>query len=160
MVSCKKLRVNAKKLLGLGWRDVTLLLEAWLLLAWVDFVISVLPYRYWSHWLKVATRAGQDFAVSGREKDIAGIIQLSEAAARNHLRSMNCLRRCLAQQRLLRRRQVGSHMHIGVRKTAKGLEAHAWLTSQGRVLNDEPDVGEHYSALQAEQWASINRFLP
>ena len=159
MASCKKLRVNAKKLLGLGLRDITLLLEAWLLLAWVDFVISVLPYRYWSHWLKGATKAGQDFAAKGREKDIAGIIQLSEAAARNHLRPMNCLRRCLAQQRLLRRRQVSSHMHIGVRKTAKGLEAHAWLTSQGQVLNDEPNVGDRYSQLQSEQWQSISHFI-
>lgn len=72
---------------------------------------------------------------------------------------MNCLRRCLAQQLLLRRRQVGSDMHIGVRRTAKGLEVHAWLTSQGRVLNDERDVGERYSQLQSEQWQSISHFI-
>ena len=161
MASYKKLRVNTKKLLGLRGRDVALLAEAWLLLAWVDLVVSLLPYRYWSRWLQKAgpMRVSKSNSESSREQEVARIIQLSEAAARNHLRPMNCLRRCFVQQGLLRRRKVLSRMHIGVRKTSNGLEAHAWLSSQERVLNDTPDVGHRYAELQAEQWASISRFV-
>lgn len=92
------------------------------------------------------------------EQRVAHIIHLSESAARHHLRPMNCLRRSLTQQRLLRRRHLSSNLHIGVRTGESALEAHAWLSWQGKVLNDTPDVGEHYAELQAEQWGSVGRF--
>ncbi|MBL4782722.1 MAG: lasso peptide biosynthesis B2 protein [Porticoccaceae bacterium] len=159
MAFYKNLGLNTKKLFGLGWRDIALLAEAWLLLTWVDLVISLLPYRYWSRWLQGPPQVEQDFRDGRSEQGAARIIRLSEAAARNHPRAMNCLRRCFSQQHLLRRRHMSSQIHIGVRKTVAGLEAHAWLSSQGRVLNDTPDVGHRYAELQAGQWASISRFV-
>jgi hypothetical protein len=71
---------------------------------------------------------------------------------------MNCLRRTLAQQKILRRRGLHSNLHIGVRMSDNNLEAHAWLSWQGGVQNDSADVGERYAELQSEQWGSITRF--
>ena len=161
MAFCKKLGINARKLFALGWRDLVLLVEAWILLAWVDLLISGLPYKYWSYWLQEPVGAVPEPGPVDRhrEQNVSRVIQLSEAAARNHLRPMNCLRRCFVQQRLLKRRDVASDLHIGVRKTAGGLEAHAWLSSQGRVLNDTPDVSQRYAQLQTAQWANISRFV-
>ncbi|MBK9470000.1 MAG: lasso peptide biosynthesis protein [Gammaproteobacteria bacterium] len=39
------------------------------------------------------------------------------------------------------------------------LEAHAWLSWQGRVLNDAADVSKRYAELQTEQWDRISRFI-
>ena len=63
------------------------------------------------------------------------------------------------KQRLLRRRHVTSRIHIGVRKGETAMEAHAWLSWQGRVLNDSADVSKRYAELQNEQWGRINRFI-
>jgi len=145
---------------------MAVLTEAWLTLAWVDLVISFTPYRRWRHWLQLQAPelAQQDAAIESAvnesmQRRVEHIIRLSETAARNHVRTMNCLRRTLAQQRLLRRRHLTSRIHIGVRKGETALEAHAWLSWQGRVLNDAADVSKRYAELQTEQWDGISRFI-
>ncbi len=166
MAWCKRQAARARKLARLEWRDMLLLTEAWLTLAWIDVVISFTPYRRWRHWLQLQAPepAQQDAATASAvnksmQKRVEHIIHLSEAAARIQLRTMNCLRRTLAQRRLMRRRHVRSRIHIGVRKGETALEAHAWLSWQGRVLNDAADVSKRYAELQTEQWDRISRFI-
>ncbi len=123
-------------------------------------MITVVPYRHWRGWLETQQRepAQQTKDNEATLKRLEHIIRLSESAARNHLRPMNCLRRTFTQQKILRRRHLPSTVHIGVRSGESALEAHSWLCWQGRVLNDAPDVSEHYAEMQAEQWASIGGF--
>ena len=166
MAWCKRQAARARKLARLAWRDMLLLTEAWLTLVWVDLVISFTPYRRWRHWLQLQAPelAQRDVANAcavneSMQRRAEHIIRLSEVAARNHLRTMNCLRRTLAQQRLLSRRHVATRVHIGVRKSESTLEAHAWLSAQSSVLNDTADVGNRYAELQADQWGRISRFI-
>ena len=123
------------------------LAEAWLTLAWVDLGIRLLPFRYWRRWL------AQDAAVqpSQDREQTGALITAAERAARHHLLPMNCLRRSLAQQRLLRRRGIPSRLHLGVRKGEEGIEAHAWLSNGHRILNDTPDVTKRYVELTNDQ---------
>lgn len=68
---------------------------------------------------------------------------------------MNCLRRSLAEKRLLERHRIACRVMLGVQAGEAGLEAHAWLTdAAGAVLNDSPDVVERYRVLSAEQWGA------
>lgn len=158
MVWCRKLRAKLQALVKLEWRDILLLIEAWLMLAWVDLVISLVPYKYWRGWL-LAPQLVQQQSIAYNPNAVDHIIHVAESAARNHLRPMNCLRRTLAQQKLLRRRDVQGSLSIGVRKVGEVLEAHAWLCWQGRVLNDAPDVAKRYAELQLDQWQTIHRFV-
>lgn len=62
---------------------------------------------------------------------------------------MNCLRRCLTQQQLLKTNNYITKMHIGVALNNGKLSAHSWLSYKGQVINDTNDVTERYSALKA-----------
>jgi len=117
--------------------------EAWFTLAWIDLVIRLLPYRYWRHWLQPAEPSPQ----RGPSISLMPLVQAVDRAARHHLVPMNCLRRTLALQRMLVRRRIAATLHLGVRKGEGRLEAHAWLSCGGRVLNDTPDVRERYTEL-------------
>jgi hypothetical protein len=74
---------------------------------------------------------------------------LVDAAARNHVVEMTCLRRALTVQRMLRRRGIASQVVIGVRRDAdKPLDAHAWVELGGAVLNDLPNVAQRFARLR------------
>ena len=126
--------------------DLLLFVEAWLLLARIDLTIRLRPYRRWRHWLK-EEELGSDSPPLQR---IPPLVTAVERAARHHYAPMNCLRRSVALQHLLLRRGIGSRLHLGVRRGSEGLEAHAWLSSNGRILNDTPDAGTRYAELAKE----------
>ena len=128
--------------------------EAWLTLAWIDLVIRLLPYRHWRRWLQ-PVEAPADGAASDL---LSPLVLAVERAARRHLVPMNCLRRTLALQRMLARRQIATTLHLGVRRGDGRLEAHAWLSCGGRVLNDAPDVHERYAELKGKGvWDVVRR---
>lgn len=115
--------------------DLALLTEAWWRFAIVDLTIRTRDYRHWRHWLQDETHEES----AELPAVVQDVVRLSEIAARHHWAPMNCLRRSLVQRQLLARRQVPSTLHIGVRLAdGKRLEAHAWLSSRGQLLNDTP----------------------
>ena len=68
-------------------------------------------------------------------------------AARRGLGRPNCLSRSVVLWSLLRRRGMAGRLRIGVRG-GDGAQPlfHAWVEYDGAVINDAPDVAEHYSA--------------
>jgi len=59
----------------------------------------------------------------------------------------NCLPRSLTLWWMLRRRGLAPQLRLGARRTATGIEGHAWVEIQGIVLNDRPDVARDFSPL-------------
>jgi len=59
-----------------------------------------------------------------------------------------CLARSLVLASLLQRRGIPAQLRIGVRKSEKGFEAHAWVEAAGAVLNDTQDVAERFAAFE------------
>ncbi len=133
-------------------RDLAVLIEAWWTLLWLDWRIRRQPYHKWRPLLdsRLDNRIESEAGRAGQR-----LIRLAEIAARHHLRPMNCLRRTLAEKRLLERRGIACHVHIGVnREKNSGLAAHAWLSDRhGDVLNDSSDVIERYYELMPDNWA-------
>ncbi|TPW17265.1 MAG: hypothetical protein FD130_726 [Halothiobacillaceae bacterium] len=119
------------------------------MLAWVDAVIRGLSSKKWHGWLANESMSNTRASDQARLRQI---IFISEIAARNHLCTMNCLRRSIAQKKMLVRRNINARLHIGVRKSEQGYQAHAWLTAGGEVINDTPDVGSRYVELENENW--------
>lgn len=73
------------------------------------------------------------------------VVEAVERSARR-LHLGNCLTRSLTAQGMLRRHGLPGELRIGVHRTAGGFAAHAWLEADGEVLNDEPSIGERFTA--------------
>ncbi len=144
-----------KQIFSLNVKEYPLLIEAWLSLAWVDLLIRFSPYERWRYLLNSDEQSTQ---TQQKELDIGPLIAMSEKVARHHLFSMNCLRRTLAQKKMLAKRGVLAHVHIGVKKGGGRFEAHSWLSYNSRVLNDSADVTERYVELKRDQWPNAKLF--
>jgi hypothetical protein len=139
------------KLFKFSIKELWVLLEAWFIFVKWDLLISFTQYETWRN--KIILSPNLDNATSSIDdatlaKQIKLIIKLSEIAARFQIRKMNCLRRCLSQQQMLKKRGFSAQMHIGVRFEEEQLLAHSWLTLQGKVINDSEDVTDRYSELK------------
>jgi hypothetical protein len=66
------------------------------------------------------------------------------AAAREGVYHGRCLEQSLTLWWLLARRELPAELHIGVRKTANGFEAHAWVELFKTVVNDSDEVRQDY----------------
>ncbi len=71
-------------------------------------------------------------------------------SARNLPGQPRCLTRSLSLWWLLRRRGIDARMCVGVRPLGDAIEAHAWVESDGRVLNDHPDVAQVFKAFDGD----------
>jgi len=71
--------------------------------------------------------------------------RMVRAAARRAVPSPSCLHNSLVLWFLLRRRGIGSELHIGGRRLEDRFEAHAWVECAGEVLNDSDDVHQRYA---------------
>ena len=146
--------------------ELFVLLEAWFVFLKWDLLISFTQYKHWRSELNslndlsdLNDSANKSVNKSTNQptskiklcslEQIKKIIKLSEIAGRFHIRKMNCLRRCIAQEKMLLKRGYKTRMHIGVRFDEEKLKAHAWLTLQGKVINDTDDVSTRYSELKA-----------
>src|SRR5262245_44478890 len=72
------------------------------------------------------------------------ISRLVGLAVRHGVCRANCLQRSIALWWLLRRKGISGELHIGTRKVAGHLDAHAWIEIEGIVLNDSSDVRHRY----------------
>jgi hypothetical protein len=74
---------------------------------------------------------------------IARMVQV--AGNRFPFRVTNCLTQSIAVWWFLSRRGIECDLHIGVRKEADELKAHAWVEFQEHVLNDLFDTCDQFS---------------
>ena len=58
---------------------------------------------------------------------------------------------------LLRSAGIDGELHIGARKKDAKFEAHAWVELKGTVLNDSPDIHEHYTRFDAPVAVELDR---
>lgn len=127
-----------------------IILEAWFIFLKWDLLISFTQYKNWRSEIGDLTNINESIKETDipLPEQVKLIIKLSETAGRFHFRKMNCLRRCLTQQKMLSKRGFNTRMHIGVSIEENKLKAHAWLTLQGKIINDSEDVLNRYSELK------------
>lgn len=146
------------KLLCLPLDQLWVFIEAWYLFLKWDFLVSTVPYARWRN--NIASSPLPESATTAESLPaIHTIINISEKAARNHLRKMNCLRRCLCQQQLLAKRKIASTLHFGVALEQGRVKAHCWLTWQGVLINDASEVVQQYTELTQPMGQSIEAML-
>jgi hypothetical protein len=74
-----------------------------------------------------------------------------DVAANHGFYRANCLKRALVLGWFMRRRGIPCEIRIGTRKETgllgeeSGFSAHAWVESDGVVVNDHDGIGEHFA---------------
>ncbi len=88
---------------------------------------------------------------SGRPRRGADIVEVVRSVERaTRVVPARCLTRSVTTWWLLARRGVRSEVVLGVANDRRAVvKAHAWLEVDGRVVNDAPDVREHFAVLPA-----------
>ncbi|MFT5311940.1 MAG: hypothetical protein ACI8Z9_000416 [Paraglaciecola sp.] len=137
---------------NLSFAQLWLLGEIWLVFLKWDLLVSLFHYRYWQLTFDKTTALMENKA---NFPQVLAIIRLSEKVGRNHLRKMNCLRRCLCQKQLLERRHYPCELHIGVQITDDKLKAHSWLSYNDVLINDSAEIVSQYTELEQSANTSI-----
>jgi hypothetical protein len=63
---------------------------------------------------------------------------------------LNCLQRSLVLARLLSRRGMNPSLKLGVRREDSTLRFHAWIELAGTVVNDRPDIADHFTPFDSD----------
>jgi hypothetical protein len=90
-------------------------------------------------------------------REIANVVRMEEAAARNLFIDTNCLEQSLVLWWLLQKRGVAADLLIGARKDANRFEAHAWVEFAGAALNSTGEGHLHFVPFEEQvTWMGTN----
>lgn len=148
-MSCwKRFTRKLWRLATISGHERRLLVRAALLVLVVSWGLRLLGFR--RYWQILNRHARATSPANERRTDsaelVTGTSRMVEIASRNLIPRPNCLARSMGLWSLLRRRGVPVDLQIGVRKVADNLEAHSWVSLEGRILNDTGDVGSRFKA--------------
>jgi hypothetical protein len=117
---------------------IGLLFDAVATLGWIRIGLALTTYaRMHARVERRAARAKRETSchAAAQRMQPDSIVRMLDRASRAIPGGHNCLVRALTAKDLMSRRGIPSVLHIGVtRDDARGVEAHAWLEWQGRVL--------------------------
>ena len=132
-----------RKVQQLSWSERRLLLEAFLVLPLVALGVRVFGLRPIQTILANPRRLDHNLDEDSGKLLLpraCAIARIVGIAARHGLGRPKCLTQSLVLWWFLRRQQIDGDLRIGVQPKGDQLEAHAWVTFQGVVLNDGDDV--------------------
>lgn len=124
-----------------------MLIQAGILIGAIQFALWVLPFgtvlRRLAQWSPPSSRStGSDPSYPCR------VVWAVTAIGRRVLGDRPCLPEALAVQWLLRRHAYPAVLHLGVRRDeGNALRAHAWVTSDDRVVIGGADAPLRYTSL-------------
>ncbi len=116
------------------------------------FVTAVLKWRG----LRPLLRDRSDLPAATSDQ-AAPLVEVVDAALGVLPVRPTCLRRSVTLLREMHREELGATLHIGVRRGANGIEAHAWVQAGDQVLNDDPALVNGYVELSV---GDAERYLP
>ena len=123
----RRVRRHAQSWLGAGEAAVYFALSQIGFLLPSGFLVS----RWVARGLEAPAPARHDAAEARR------LARITRAVALRWPLESRCLQRSLVLCWMLRRRGLGGRMQIGVRRTAGGVSAHAWVIDDGAIINDD-----------------------
>src|SRR5689334_11206041 len=143
MVSWSTRVTNTHKLRQLSREELSLLLQAVLLLPMLHIALSLWGYARVLRALEILTqlRSSNPSLTQPWTKERARIITRMVSIASQHgWYKATCLRKSMLTWWFLRREGIQSNICFGVRISDRELEAHAWVERAGVILNDSANV--------------------
>ncbi len=130
-----------RKLVAITKSDRRLLVSAILLLGTVRLGLLLLPFQTLRRLLAKMTQTTSKLQP---DQSLDKVVWAVRVVSRYMPGEVKCLARALTTQVLLERRGYQTQLRIGVAKGQGGLEAHAWVESQGRiVVGGLKDIGRY-----------------
>ena len=138
-----------RKLRSLGQRDPVarkLFVQAFFLFPWVALGLKLFGFRHTQKAMEglfplAAKRLESNechAVISTTARQVSGTAHYCQPWS-------NCLKKSLVLWGLLRQKGIDSELCIGVRRETAPFEAHAWLECQGYILNEMPEVHQHFA---------------
>lgn len=131
----------------LSWEERLLLLQAFVLLPLVAVSIKL-----WGMQRTQSALASLPHQAMSMSSEV--LLPQAEKTARmvgmatRYSAWTNCLKKSLVLWYLLRCQGIVSELRIGVRREQGEFQAHAWVEYQGIVLNDTPNVRQHFAMFE------------
>jgi hypothetical protein len=159
---------NLPDLLWAKWRrfqrlpslERTLILRAMVLLPLTEVGLRAIGFRRWKQFIEQFSPSIRQRQIPKPEEESKLAERYARAvflAERNGVGTPNCLERSLTLWWLLRCGGIEGELHIGARKNDSKFEAHAWVELRGTILNDSPEVHQHYARFDAPISAELDR---
>jgi len=138
-----------KKLAKLTLSDYAMMAEALFYLLVSDFLIYLLPMRWWSRWIGEAQQAVDANPVPEHQKQTVRKIRKNVFRANKLLlKSSRCFALSLAIKKMLNRRNIPVSLYLGVNKGKQGaLRAHAWVKGGESIIYGGSNASEKYAQL-------------
>ncbi|WP_019499452.1 lasso peptide biosynthesis B2 protein [Pseudanabaena sp. PCC 6802] len=135
---------KAGKFIRLSWQEKSLLLQALVLLPLVAFCIHLLGMGRTQYALLKLCPQATSRSPESLWLQVETTARMVAIAAHYSQYWANCLKRSLVLWYLLRRQGIVSDLRIGVQQIAGEVQAHAWVEYQNKVLNDRPNIRQHF----------------
>ena len=148
------------QLFSYSYKELWVFIASWFIYLKWDVLISLFNYKKWQkHLIKQQLTIESIDKIQPEFVSILTLIKINETAGRNHIRKMNCLRRCLCQKEMLNNRSIHSKLHIGVKFVNGKLAAHSWLTHNNQLINDSKEVISTYTELTKLDDKTLSAFI-
>ncbi|MGE3949102.1 MAG: lasso peptide biosynthesis B2 protein [Blastocatellales bacterium] len=135
---------SLKKFINLSLADKILILYAGLILSLVVLGLRALGVRRTQLMLGSLFRY-VDMKDEKKAESVRRCSSLLDIASRRAPFVINCLERSLALWLLLRRQGIDCQIRLGARRSIGSFEAHAWVESDGIVVNDSEFAINQYT---------------
>jgi Transglutaminase-like superfamily len=132
------------KFVRLSWQERSLLLQALMLLPFVAICLHLLGMGRTQYILARLCPQTTSRSPELLWPQTATTARMVAIAAHYSQLWTNCLKRSLVLWYLLRRQGIVSELRIGVQQGVEEFQAHAWIEYQNIVLNDTPNVRQHF----------------
>jgi hypothetical protein len=119
---------HAWRMHGIEWRELPLLIEAIALVAAIRLGLALVTIGTLRRGLALAARR------TGRRSRAHPAERIAWAVTAARVPGATCLTRALAAETLLGRRRIPARLRIGISRGARGLDGHAWVESEGRIV--------------------------
>jgi hypothetical protein len=140
---------DIKKITKLSPIDYSMIGEALFYLLVSDFLIYVLPMRWWSSWIGETGQANNNAPVSEQQKQ--KVLQVRKNVYRADkllLKTSRCFAFSLTIKKMLNRRNINASLYLGVNKRGDGaLKAHAWVKGGENIIYGGINASEKYTQL-------------
>ena len=143
--------IRLAKLRELSFHEWKILLGSLFLLPYVALLLKLTGYgktrKFFPAPITISKGMSQELQMNKAQQ----ISRLVDAAARHGFYHANCLKRSLVLAWFLRRHGIPFELRIGTRKTTgsekemQHFSAHAWIESNGVVVNENENVNERFT---------------
>lgn len=132
----------------LSWEEHLLLLQAFVLLPLVALSLKLWGMQRTQRALVWLPHHAMSMSSEVLLPQVEKTARMVGIAAWHSALWTNCLKKSLVLWYLLHRQGIVSELRIGVRREQGEFQAHAWVEYQGVVLNDTPNVRQHFAMFE------------